>query len=479
MPNNTYNPGSLSKISLIITNFDGSKQIDISSIFVNLSITEDIFKNTLYGSVIIKDAIGLLEGAPNNPNLQGFPIVGEEFLLVSYTPLNQDTVNLRFMVYSVDDIVYGKSNFKKQYTLNFCSEEHLIDSTTVVMKSYTGINSDNVQNLCKDFLQIDKVDIPYKGHAIKKFDKIQPTRGNQNVVIPRLPPIQAAHFLARRSIAADAAMNTGTYLFFENFKGFNFCDLEYLITQGITKFNSFGKYTSQTDYHPMVYRFEDPIVVGSTSKQPQLREMNAIQAMHQKHYFDTIEKLKRGLIESDTVLFDYTKGTYSPTRYRYITTLDKTNTNQVGLGNETGNSFPTNSNSFMTFATSNSDNVVKYSKFFMIPKDTSQPDTFLDTIYPNRASYFTGMAQNMFTLDTYGNTKVNAGDVIYATIPSSVDNSPNKFISGYYLVCTIRHIISQTYYHMKMDIYKNAVDTKLPTMDLPKSNTTSNTGNSK
>jgi len=83
MPNNTYNPGSLSKISLIITNFDGSKQIDISSIFVNLSITEDIFKNTLYGSVIIKDAIGLLEGAPNNPNLQGFPIVGEEFLLVS------------------------------------------------------------------------------------------------------------------------------------------------------------------------------------------------------------------------------------------------------------------------------------------------------------------------------------------------------------------------------------------------------------
>lgn len=459
----SYSPGSVDNFVLILSNFDGSRKVDISSLVLNMSITEDIFKNTLYGSVLIKDAIGILEGSSNGSDPKNsFPIIGEEFLDLTFKPHDQDEVKLRFFVYNVGDIMYNKSNKRKQYTLNFASEEHLVDSTTIVMKSYNAPHSDNVQNILKDYLFIDKSDSPYRGKLKKTVDKVQPTRGSQSVIIPRLPPIQAAHFLARRSIAADK-YNSGTYLFFENFKGFNFCDIEYLIEKGIDKFNSFGKYTSQTDVHPLLYRFEDPMVVSAREKNPTKREMNAIHHMHHKNFFDTIEKLKRGYLESDVIVYDYTKANLTPTRFRFLNNPDKTNNIEIALGGADGKSYPPNSTTLMNFGTSTTDTDVKYNRFFMIPKDTSKQDTYLDQIYPNRASYFTALAQNMFTIDTYGNTKVNAGDLIYVNIPSAKDGSLNEFISGFYLVCTIRHVITQSFYHTKMDIYKNAFDVQVKT----------------
>jgi hypothetical protein len=450
----TYNPGALTKFSFVLTNFDGTKKNDISPLVLNVSITEDILKNTLYGSAMIRDGVGLLEGIPN-AGANGFPVVGEEFIQFSYTPKDQATITHRFFLYSVDNIEYKKSNRFKEYTINFCSEEHLIDATSVVAKSYNGLHSDSVQSLAKDFLFIDKADTPYKGHAVKTFNLIQPTKGQQKVIIPRLPPIQAAHFLARRSIAAEK-YNSGTYLFFENFKGFNFCDIEYLIEKGIDKFKSFGVFTEATDYHPLVYRFEDPLLVMKNSASNPLRELTTIQSISHKKFFDTIEKLKRGYIESDTIVYDYVKGTSTPTRFRFLNNADKTNTLEPGVG-----LYPENSQQFFNYVQSNTDVSSTYNRFFIVPKDSSANDTFLDQIYPNRASYFTRLAQNMFTINIYGNPVLNAGDVLYMTIPSSVDQKQNEALSGYYLAVTINHIFTQTYYHMKVDLFKNGFDTAI------------------
>ena len=450
-----YNPGSMDRFTLILANFDSSKTIDISPLVINMSITEDIFKNTMYGSVIIKDALGLLEGGISNPNINAFPIIGEEFLNLTYKPRDQDTINVRFFVYSVGDVVFSKTNRFKQYELHFCSEEHLIDATTIVQKGYQGLNSDTVQSVLKDYLMIDKKDSPYTGKRRKVIDKIQPTKGQQNIVFPRLTPLQCAQFLARRSIAAEK-YQSGTYLFFENMKGFNFCDVEYLIDKGVTKFNSFGTYSSSTDYHPMLYRFEDPVVAQATSSNPTKREMNTVMRLHQKSYFDTIEKLKRGMIESDVIVIDLINDTETPTRFRFLNNSDKTNTSEIMLSNENNKAYPMNSSSFLSFCTSTTDADAKYSRYFVVPKDMSIGDSYTDQIYPARSSYFTGLSQDMFTIDTFGNTAVNAGDVIYLVIPSGVDQTPNKLISGYYLVGTIRHILTQTYYHTKMDLYKNA-----------------------
>jgi hypothetical protein len=144
----------------------------------------------------------------------------------------------------------------------------------------------------------------------------------------------------------------------------------------------------------------------------------------------------------------------------------------LALGNLNEKSFPENSITFMNSVTSKDDKEVKYSRFFVIPKDTSPAtnDTFLDIIYPARASYFTRLAQNMFTLDVYGNPNINAGDAVYINVPEgnpqpSHSSHVNRFTAGYYLVCTINHILTQTTYQAKWDVYRNAFSSKVDTTD--------------
>lgn len=454
----TFTPGLLKNLTVLLKNADGSKAVVITNLVMQISITEDIFKNTLYGSIRILDASNLLNGLSS-----GFPIIGEEFLEIDYSvdwtpaPVN---VSLRFAVYGIEKIEYAKNNTRKEYTLNFCSEEHLIDATSVVMKAYKETNSDNVKKLLEDFLYINKQGTPFKDKRIKKIDKLEPTRGLQNICIPRLSPLQAAQFLARRSIST-ANFGSGTYLFFENFRGFNFCDIEYLIKTGIEKANKSGSASEPvSDYH---YFFENPLIEAKIGK-----EVRTILKMTHKSYFDTIQKLKHGMFESDVIVYDFVNQQMLPTRYRFLNNDKKDNNSTLTLGGKEQQSYPENSITFMKSVISEEDTDIKYSRFFVIPKDLSPQinDTYLDEIYPARASYFTRLAQNMMTLDVYGNPNVNAGDVIYINVPNGNPDPKsaeknNPYTSGYYMVCTINHILTQSTYQAKWDVYKNAFSSQI------------------
>lgn len=457
-----FTPGLLKNLVVTLKNADGSRSATITNLVLQMSITEDIFKNTLYGSVRIRDASDLLNGLPS-----GFPIIGEEFLEIDYTvDWNPDPVkvSLRFAVYGIEQIDYAKNNTLKEYTLNFCSEEHLIDATYVVMKAYTGPHSDNIKNLLQDYLLIDKKDTPFKGKRVKTIDKLEPTKGIQNICIPRLSPLQAAQFLARRSIS-ESNFESATYLFFENFKGYNFCDIEYLIKAGIEKANA-GRSASkpESQYH---YFLENPLV--STDRE---REVRTILKMTHKSYFDTIQKLKNGMFESDMLVYDYVNHKTIPSRFRFLNNENGDNNKSLTLGGDKQQNYPENSVTFMKSVTSTDDKDIKYSRFFFIPKDLSPTmgDTFLDQIYPARASYFTRLAQNMMTLDVYGNPNINAGDVVYLNVPEGDPNikegvKNNKYTSGYYMVCTINHILTQTTYQAKWDVYKNSFSSQIKSTD--------------
>ncbi len=472
-----YIPGALRNFKVVIKNADGSRERNISNLVLNISITEDIFKNTLYGAVRIRDAVDLLGGLANLPNAKdaGFPILGEEFIEIDYGTGTMDgnvaNVSLRFAVYGIENIFYSQNNTLKEYTLNFCSEEHLIDATSVVMKAYSKAHSDNIEDLTKDFLLIDKKDNPFKGKRVKTLDKKQETKGLQNVVIPRLTPLQACQFLARRSISSSDEFVSATYLFFENFKGFNFCDVEYLIKKGMEKIKASGGLPNSGEaMHPFKYVFENPLVGKDGKEAINPRETNTILHMQQKSFFDTVAKLKRGMFESDVVVYDYINHKAVPSRFRFLDNDDKTNNKSLTLGNEREKSVPENSITFMNSVTSKDDKETKYSRFFFIPKDLSSTnqDSFMDQIYPARASYFTRLAQNMFTLDVYGNPKINAGDVIFITIPEGNPQNPsalNPYLTGYYLVATINHILTQTTYQAKWDVYKNAFSAPVQSTD--------------
>lgn len=450
--------GKILSLSVNLTNFKRSKALDISNLVSEININEDIFSSTLSGTIDVLDSINLLGGTP------GFPIVGEEFVEITYT-VSWDpepiTTFLRFFIYGITNIERSNNSTSKTYTLKICSEEHLIDATTKVAKGYKDLNSNIAKSIFSDYLLVDKENIPYKGKRIKNINIPHNSRGIQNVCIPFLSPLQSLEFLARRSISELS--NSGSYLFFENFKGYNFCDIEYLIKAGVNKADK-ARASSKNYLDDYTYYFENPVIKSHDEQ----RAQKTIISMVQKNMFDTIEKLKYGMFESRVFIYDYINKRSIMTSFDFLDsgqnkTGQKTNNSTVVLGNHEGTmkSYPENSLQFIKTFTSDKNNPSRYRKYFYIPKDYSINDTYLDLVYKNRASYFTRLAQNMFTISTAGNPNLSAGDVILALIPSGDGVNIGKeildrYMTGYYLVCSINHKITSFAYGTTMDIYKNS-----------------------
>lgn len=462
-----FEQGKIRSLVVDLLNFDGSRRLDITNLVGGINIIEDVFRNTLYGSVSILDGVNLLNGVKDKS--KNFPIVGEEFLEVNYVAdwyPEPVAVSLRFMIYGITDIDHGKNSTTKKYILKICSEEHLIDATTMVAKGYSGKNSDNVESLLKDYLFLGegKKDMPYKGRKEKKINYIEPTRGEQNVCIPFYPPLKAADFLAKRSISEYEGFTSGAYMFFENFKGYNFCSMEYLIQAGVRKAELAKVRSEETNNYldNFEYFFENPLISAN-----EYRNQKTVIRMEQKSIFDTIEKLRMGMYESHMFVYDYINKKVDFSTFNFLNSginseQEKTNNSFLSLGNAQNNSgsYPENSITFIKTMSSTENNPLAYNKYFFIPKDLSINDTYLDEIYKNRSAFLTRLAQNMFTVEMTGNPKLNAGDVILLNVPSgdgaaTAESRSNKFLTGYYLVCTINHTITRTGYMTRMDVYKN------------------------
>lgn len=578
--------GRVNPFTVNLYNADLSKKIVITNLVQEVSIVEDIFKNTMYGAIRIKDAVDLLGGnvKPAEGKL-GFPIVGEEFVEVIFaSEYNDRQTRFRFAVYGITNLIYTQNLRVKEYTLELCSEEHLIDASTVIMKKYEGKNSESVKAVCRDYLNLDdgsgsvstsgsnesqptttnprsadpasdgRAPIGFKtpseveankvidfaggdtgtyanfklldpavqaafynaandyyvqtgqklkmtkGQATlsqqeqqysnrsantantesaakpsattphanatsvgikqgadsdkiaiaalnkyglyqtkpndpssfsiksgttqpapnknpsantpasqaglpnapvpaqannnvtgtgkapgtdpgtttdgpkevttsapvvgftdkKKLKFVEPTKGDQLVVIPRLSPLQTLEFFARRSISDDENYQSGTYLFFENSEGYNFCDVENLIKNGIDR--------ALADEKTYRYYFEKALNNPNVTKDPD-REYKTIMKLQHKHYFDTVEKLKLGVYESDMTTYDFVQQKAVSTRYRFANNETKDNNNSLTTGGYPKNdTYPENTSTFLKKFISADDKQIKYTRKYFIAK---------------------------------------------------------------------------------------------------------------
>ena len=460
--------GSLKTFQVVLKNVDSSVSVDITSQVIGFSIYEDIFSPTLYGDITIKDATNLLNGEPQLGNTIGFPIVGEEYIEVTYSIAEQKNIFRRFAVYAINNISFDANLKIRNYILKFCSEEHLIDATTLIQKSWKDVPiSDMVKDVLENYL---KVNDSISGGKHKKIYRIQPTKGSQQIVVPNLSPLETLNLFARRSMA-EKLFISGTYLFFENKNGFNFCDIEYLIQDG--RQNRTKNVDAYTYYHQNPSAGEE---VTPSNPKP-ANAYKTVMDIKQKHKFDTIEKIKNGYFESEIIVFDLSDRTVDTNVYKFLDKYKDFN----ALGNPNAeppanNVYPENSLDFIKNVTQepssppkklfgifnfNKDAPApgKHTKTFLIPNDNTKEPTYLNEIYVNRSSYMTRLAQNMYTVDTYGDTAIGAGDVITLELPevqgSTSKPGNDKYLSGYFLVASIHHKFTPESYHTTFDLYKN------------------------
>ena len=121
--------------------------IDLTSHFETIDIYENIYENTLSGTITIIDGLNIA---------QHLPIMGQEILeLTFYTPgLVKNKV--KFVVNEISNRFSDKAQKIQRYTLRFISMEAMENINKRVSKAYQGKNHETIEKIFREYLTEEK-----------------------------------------------------------------------------------------------------------------------------------------------------------------------------------------------------------------------------------------------------------------------------------------------------------------------------------
>ena len=245
----SYVAGDVLIDAMVITGAAGS--LDVTTICQMFFMYEDLLVPG------ISCEITLLESA----ELQDYvPLVGEEYLSVSYQAPGLPTFNHVFYLTEMRNANPTAQLKNKAYTLMGVAVEVLKNKTTLVNKIYKTTNDAMVRDLFTSYLGSGKPLVT------------EPTQGIQDYTVTTRKPMTAIMDILARSVAETH--QSSSYLFYEDHKGYNFVTLEQLCGQGsVASFTNYEVVADSIGHNsfrniisyslPEVYRVADKLSVGA------------------------------------------------------------------------------------------------------------------------------------------------------------------------------------------------------------------------
>jgi len=283
----------------------GKSQVDLSHLFITMTIYEDIFANCMSGHLNLNDARGLMEV---------LPIMGEETLEVEYTTYSKgkgiQVFSKTFDVSKCDDYQPKEDNSAHTYTLHFQSQIMAIN----LRNRYNGAfgteskmvrSSDIINDVCIKMLGLKDSDV-----------NIQETVTYKHLVCANWSPFQLINHVAETS-TPSANLNLfdkdTSYLFFEDRMGVNFVPLSMLLEDKLYK-------DSDLLVKALTMRQEAAIKdkVGTISS-----DINKVLEWRGVRLFDDNDNTRHGMYASKTYYYDPMKKNVSNVDYDYDSDFDK------------------------------------------------------------------------------------------------------------------------------------------------------------
>jgi len=428
------------------------KFMDIKGITLNLSITEDIFSHNLVGTVIVYDTQDIRTIFPltglerlslklNTPGLSGF----------EYTERN----GIPFQIYKVDSIRKDPDNDIGQfYKIYFCSPEMYNNNMSVVSRAYKGPIEVGVENLLRDKRYLNS----------QKPFYVEPTRTNAKYVIPNLKPYSAIRFL--NSQAISGAYNNAGYLFYETNKGFNLRSVESMLAMG------------GAVVRPARWNFMTQITQVQDSKKPEVKDIERRMQTVIRYEFDkqvdAMANMLEGFYANRLIIHDAFNKTIQTFDFNYKDNFAKS----FHLDAKRGQIDP---DLYITPDAQVNDTGKKlfesYDAKRMVSTETSKVHndyefTPVKDTLPKITSQRAGYKNMNLSLLVYGNTNLNAGDIINFTSPvmrPGDKTEHNPYTSGRYLIMAIKHTISveSGTHEMVLKCYKDSVRNSYPSESDP------------
>jgi hypothetical protein len=199
-------------VELSITTSDGVK-LDISEIYEEINIFDNVMLPCMSGNIVIKDGVGF----SSKINFDGSEYINIKICKDVDTQQPRNDFDKKFVIYKQTDRTQLNQS-AELYTLHFVSEEFILSSQKKIRQMYKGTYSDIVRKILQDYLGVKN----QFGDIFKIYD----TKGIQEVLIPNLSPFDAIEYITKR---ANSQQGVPDMMFWQNHMGYNFMPLSYIM----------------------------------------------------------------------------------------------------------------------------------------------------------------------------------------------------------------------------------------------------------
>lgn len=418
----------INEVSVVLSN---GQKFDLSGVFDEINLFENMFTPCRSGNILIRDSIGLY----NKMNFKGNETIRIDINKAENNPKVLNYIK-EFKIYTCTD----RQNINptsQTYVLHFVNEDFVYSMQKKVSQSYTGLYSNMISKILTDQLRVS-LSKPNNGKS--GVAQIYPTDKIKEFVIPNLTPFDAIDWITKRSISSQ--YKVPDFVFYENALGYNFVPVSKLWSDGVRwKVNVTPKNLDND--------------AGS--------EFLGARDLKVLSQFSMGEGIKEGVFGGKFVGFD------TQTKTKVVQTVKDVYSDTSSRANRNQNMTTSKNKEGKDFREMTDSRLVVYP--FSLPRETipyvRQNSPKLASIIDDthnyvfqRKAYFTNMMQRRLQLVMPGNFGLSCGYLIDLNVPkfSTADTTQplDDTLSGKYIITGTRHIIN---YNKHETVIEVATDT--------------------
>lgn len=438
----------INEITLITRN---NENYDLSGVFSELNLYEDIHAGFMCGNVLVSDGVAIFEN---------LPIVGEELIRIRIkTPgfLDNDEIYMTFKVYAVTDKEPVMTDRIQAYTIHFISQEGYLDSLYGVSKTFRGKASDVVEDIFTKYIRIPR-NITEEGIESANFTELtllEDTSNDITFTSPNWSPLRCINYIASKSLRKDG--EGSNFVFFQSNKGFYYGSIQELIDMQTKIPFAFDRYT----YSPNNIQVPYPDSNNQYKKQSLDRGYSIVEAFDTPEDFNLLKSNDRGHLANRLVAFDVINKKVTTTDFDYIAEWGKFV--HVDYNTKTKDGVPTTSDKQLRSSKTSIGVYPVHPFLFNNTKDNS--NELIAKIKPSRLSLMADIESKKINITVPGRTDIEVGMLVEFVLPSFKPKDvelpeseyADKYYSGVYLITAIRHSISPAKHRMRLELSKDSV----------------------
>lgn len=419
----------------------GGLELDLRDQLASINIYEDIFTNSITGSISFVDTNNLTANAS---------IVGQEKLkLVLVTPNASDDTS-RDMAINFSDqplhIYQIKSSINvndrtKTFELAFTTNEIMRNNRIRVCQSYNG---EPAKEIIKKVIRD-----PELLNSKKEFYYEETTNLFQ-MIAPNMRPFDFINTVAKRCLSKEYDF-APTFLFYETVRGYFFRTIDSMMDRKNPRM-IFKEVTPNDDIDN----------VG--------RNLTNILSYEIMNSTDTLLNTRAGMYNSDLLLVDVFNKSYKHYEYKYLEDFDKQihadefnnyGSEQAPIASKApdqyGNLISDYPKSILHVQT-----IERETKDGLFDPSTGEPNDYrgTDMWLQKRRSRFTSLeAAISLRIKVPGNTTIQAGDLIGITLKNQTgsQSASDPYLTGRYLVRTLKHDFKKGAGKMMHEIHMDCI----------------------